>query len=121
MDRNQKRIASGRSTERCPFCGQAIRWLSDRQRRLHDQTCRRTDAVTEVDVVQYPKVVEDLTTPAEWEAEVSAAPVFVVNDRLEIAQVPLFGELHRTWELQGIQGYEYSNDSAHLVTPAVSE
>jgi hypothetical protein len=75
------------------------------------------DAVTEGDVVQYPKVVEHLPTPAEWEAPPAPAPVCVPNDPLTAAAVPLFGQTHRTWELQGILGYEYAADSAHLVVP----
>jgi hypothetical protein len=117
MDRRQQRVAAQRPSERCPFCGLAIHGMSERQRRLHDQMCRKADAVTDADVVQYPKVVEALPTPADWETAGRVGPVLVEPVRTDPAGVPRFGTLLQSRELQSISGYEYSNCPFRFVSP----
>jgi hypothetical protein len=109
MDRERRQRAPSRPQERCPFCGQSLRDLSDRQRQLHDQTCRKTSAVQEADVVHYPKVVESLPTPAEWEIVQEVRPVFVNNEPMVPEDIPVFGVLMRLGDLQSLTGFQFTN------------
>lgn len=105
IDRSQRSAAERRPTERCPICGVCIRGLSERQRRIHDQTCRKSENAVLAPVIHYPKVVERLPTPAEWEvrAPVPAAPPQPTNVG------PVLGRVIQTASIQGIDGLSFSN------------
>jgi hypothetical protein len=118
MDKRQKRVSESRSTERCPFCGQNLRDMKERQRKIHDQTCQGISRAREAEVVSYPKVIESLPTPAEWELEKPVEPVFVVNDPLvRGSDVPQFGRMMMTWDLQGLGGFGYQHLPFNLAAP----
>lgn len=113
MDNQTLIKSSKKKTERCPFCGQNIKDMNERQRKIHDQTCRQNEKLHEqVDVIRYPKVVEDTPTPAEWETETSFEPM-VVNpknsDRKVVQLLPIFGRIMSMPELQEFSGYSFSN------------
>ena len=93
--------------------------MNERQRKIHDQTCRKSDKIKEVDVVRYPKVVEDLPTPAEWETEREIKPVFVEpqSQKPDHSDIPIYGKTFQTWEIQGIDGFLFSNDPFYLEVP----
>ena len=94
--------------------------MNDRQRKIHDQTCRKSEKIKEVDVVRYPKVVEDLPTPAEWETLSEIKPVFVDPQSQQApnnSDIPLYGRTFHTWEIQRIQGFDFSNDPFYLEVP----
>lgn len=116
MDKQTVQQSSNRKSERCQFCGQCLKGMSERQRKLHDQTCRKSDRIQEVQVIQYPKVVEDLPTPAEWETAQVFHPVFVDTQTVQIQQqnLPLFGKTYNTREIQHIEHLNFSNDPFQL-------
>ena len=118
IDKNQREEAVERPTERCRFCGQCLKGITERQRKLHDQTCRKTEQVVSVDVVQYPKVVESLPTPAPWELERTFKPRSAVPVKRNVsAPVPLFGTVVNVTKLQALDGYEFTNDTCTMRTP----
>ena len=120
MDRVQKHVSENRQTERCPICGQCIKNLNERQRRLHSQTCRKSENAKEAEIVYYPKVVESLPTPAEWEIleqqnynNISRQ----INREDENMRIPIFGKITETSSLQGIDGFSFINAPLFLSTP----
>ena len=120
MDKSISEKASKRKNERCPICGQSIKNLTERQRKLQEQTCMKADRVQEVDVYQYPKVVESLPTPEEWETETIFHPQFVSSKPLQSlndSHVPIFGEIYQTIEIQGITDFNFDNSNLTLQLP----
>lgn len=119
MDKKTSIQSTKKKTERCPFCGQCLKGMNDRQRKIHDQTCRKSDKIKEVDVVRYPKIVEDLPTPAEWETEREFRPIFIEpqSQTPKQSDTPLYGKTFHTWEIQRIQGFQFSNDPFYLEVP----
>lgn len=118
IDNQAKQNAQKRSTERCPICGANLKSMSERERRIHQQTCQDTEHTTNADVVVYPKIVEDLPTPAEWEIIPQTEPKFIHPDpekKFEIYDIEdnplaIFGIIHNTGELQFAHKYKFSND-----------
>lgn len=123
MDRQAKLQSSNRSTERCPFCGQCLKDMTERQRKIHDQTCRGVSKVQEVGVFQYPKIIENLPTPEEWETERRIEPKFVepVNDKKVQINIPIFGEVSQTEVIQHIDGLKFQNFPFILETNEAKE
>lgn len=116
IDNNQRKIAKERPNERCPICGKCIRDLNERQRRIHDQTCKKSENVKVANVIHYPKVIESLPTPQEWELYERLPPKLeptTTNDG------PIFGKVIQTSSLQGIDGFNFCNLPFYLATPGV--
>jgi hypothetical protein len=117
MDQHQKRIGESRLTDRCVYCGQNIKDMGDRQRKIHNQTCQGVSRTREAEVIAYPKVVESVATPAEWEIEKRQQPNFVASEPLTVSEVPRFGRIVHTWDLQNLSGYEFRNSPYVLGLP----
>ena len=112
LDRKQQTIAQKRETERCPFCGMNIKNLNSRQRKIHQQTCQETNKAQTADVVLYPKVVETLPTPEEWEIIEQRGPV-LAQQKLPIEEqekAPLIGKVYMTSDLQCLDKHHYFNN-----------
>ena len=118
IDKKQREEAVDRPTERCRFCGMCLKGLTERQLKLHDQGCRKTDRVVQADVIQYPKVVESLPTPAEWEVHREFKPRFVTPVKRSCSEpVPIFGRTVNVDQLQNFEGYELTNEPYALKVP----
>ena len=110
LDKQTKLKAKNRKTERCPFCGMNIKNLNARQRKIHEQTCQETNKAQTADVIQYPKIVESLLTPEEFQIVEKRGPVFVTPKPPEkkAEEVPLFGKYYLTSDLQCLEKHYYN-------------
>lgn len=111
LDNQARHESLTRTSERCPFCGVNLKGMSERQRKVHQQMCRETEKATESSVYQYPKVVEYLETPAEWEIVQETGPILVDYSKQskESNETPIFGEIFTTSQLQLVDKHFYSN------------
>ena len=105
LDKKQRQKAEKRENERCPFCGMNIKNLTHRQRVIHNQTCQHTNNAQEADVVLYPKVVETLPTPEEWEIIERREPKLAAEKETEALkeEAPLIGKKLFTSDVQCIE------------------
>ena len=99
------------------FLWSKLEKLSQRQRTLHDQTCRCHDApIQNVEVIHYPKVVEALTTPEDWETDLGFVPDIVHSDPIhnhnlkdKKDEMVVYGTVISMSELQEYHNYSFTN------------
>ncbi|EAY16740.1 hypothetical protein TVAG_067450 [Trichomonas vaginalis G3] len=112
LDSQAQKNSIKRTSDRCPYCGANLKGLTERQKKVHQQMCRETEKATDSSIYQYPKVVETLETPAEWEVAQEVGPITVdsklPNPKNE-EEIPIFGEVFTTDQLQFVDKHFYSN------------
>ena len=109
MDENIKNQSLNRKTERCPYCGISLKGISNKERLIHDQTCEHVEKIQKVDVIKYPKIVENLPTPKEWELFNLEKNNF--NNKLNFLNenIPNIGLILNSNSLQNLDNYFFTN------------
>jgi hypothetical protein len=108
LDKQQKKIANRRNDERCPFCGASLKDLTPRELKIHEQTCRQINKAMEANVIRFPKVVEVLPTPEEWEIIDREKPIFIEPKTRGNKITNYVGDVFNTSDLQHINNESFS-------------
>lgn len=115
MDKEAQKNSISRKTERCPVCGMSIKNLNPRDRIMHEQICQKADGVRNVEIIRFPKIVESLPTPQEWEIIDSS----ISYDKSDIfpnpLEMPQLGTVIRTGDLQKTDQFSYSSLSVEYM------